>query len=50
MMGFIGMVIGVPLFAILYVLFKAYVENRLRKRGLPTETSEYSTEDERFRV
>ncbi|WP_195468669.1 AI-2E family transporter [Clostridium sp. D43t1_170807_H7] len=34
-MGFVGMIIGVPLFAIFYSIIKEIVEERLRKKGLP---------------
>ena len=40
--GFVGMVIGVPLFSVLYTLVKEHTEKRLAKRNLPTETSAYS--------
>ena len=40
-MGFVGMVIGVPLFAILYSIIKEIIEEKLRKKGLPTETEKY---------
>lgn len=39
--GFIGLVIGVPLFTFIYSIIKDIVENRLRKKGLPVETEEY---------
>ena len=41
LLGFVGMVIGVPLFVFLYSIIKDIVEYRLQKRGLPTETKEY---------
>ena len=40
-MGVIGMIIGVPLFAIIYSIIKEVVEDKLRKKGLPVETEEY---------
>ena len=39
--GFIGMIIGVPLFATLYYVVKRVAEYFLRKRGLPTDTAAY---------
>ena len=39
--GFIGMIIGVPLFATIYYVVKRVAEYLLRKRGLPTETAAY---------
>lgn len=43
--GLPGMVIGVPLFATLYYIFKRVVERILRKKNLPQETSEYRDVD-----
>lgn len=43
--GLIGMVIGVPLFAIIYSIVKDIIENRLDKKGLPVETSDYISRD-----
>ena len=40
--GFIGMIIGVPTFAVIYYLIKTGVESRLRKKVLPVETLIYS--------
>lgn len=39
--GFIGMIIGVPLFATIYYVVKRVAEYLLRKRGFPTETAAY---------
>ena len=39
--GFIGMIIGVPLFVLIYSIFKEIIENRLKEKGLPVETKEY---------
>ena len=36
----VGMIIGVPLFAIIYSIIKDITESKLKK-GLPTETSDY---------
>jgi predicted PurR-regulated permease PerM len=47
--GFIGMVIGVPLFAIIYVLFKEWSENKLRQKQMPTKTEEYASEKNQIR-
>lgn len=43
--GLIGMVIGVPLFAIIYSIVKDIIESRLDKKGLPVETSDYISKD-----
>ena len=40
-LGLIGMIIGVPIFAIIYSIIKEVVEDKLRKKGLPVETEEY---------
>lgn len=39
--GFMGMVIGVPLFAIIYSVIKENIEYRLREKNLPTDTKDY---------
>lgn len=41
LIGFVGMVIGVPVFAVLYVLIKERVGRMLRKRKLDPDTVEY---------
>ena len=40
--GFIGMLIAVPLFSVLYTLIKEKTERTLKKRGLPVETQAYA--------
>ncbi len=42
-LGLVGMIIGVPLFAIIYSVIKDIVENKLSKKGLPTETDNYKS-------
>ena len=44
--GLFGMFISVPIFAILYMLMKLYVEKRLQSKELPTATEDYYTEHE----
>lgn len=39
--GFVGMIIGVPTFAVIYTLFKEYLNDRLQKRGLSQRTDDY---------
>lgn len=41
LMGFVGMVIGVPAFAVIYDLAKRGVEHSLRKRNLSLSTKDY---------
>jgi predicted PurR-regulated permease PerM len=35
------MIIGVPLFAIVYSVIKDIIERKLEKKGLPKDTSDY---------
>ncbi len=46
MFGFLGMVVGVPLFAVLYHFISAASRRRLQKRNLPTETADYKSNAE----
>lgn len=51
--GVLGMVVGVPIFAVFYAGVRALVNRFLRKKGLPTSTEPYLTvgsidEDSRF--
>ena len=39
--GFVGMAVGVPLFAVLYTMATEAVNNLLRKRGLSVDTNAY---------
>jgi predicted PurR-regulated permease PerM len=39
--GFVGMILGVPVFAIFYYYFKKYVEKRLDLKGWPVSTNDY---------
>ncbi|MCL1975580.1 MAG: AI-2E family transporter [Firmicutes bacterium] len=41
MFGFVGMVLGVPLFALIYSLAKALIYRSLNKYGLPADTETY---------
>lgn len=40
-LGVIGLIIGVPLFVLVYSILKDIMEERLKARGLPVETDEY---------
>lgn len=42
--GFVGMFIGVPIFAILYTFMREYFNRRLIEKGLPINTREYASE------
>ncbi len=51
--GVLGMIVGVPIFAVLYAAFRAVVNKQLTKKELPTETQPYLnvgaiTEDNHF--
>lgn len=39
--GFIGMAVGVPVFAVLYAAWKSFISRSLQKKGLSTDTAEY---------
>ena len=39
--GFLGMLIGVPLFALLITILDDYIEFRLKKKGYPTKVRDY---------
>lgn len=41
LLGLVGMIIGVPLFAIIYSIIKEVVEAKLDKKGLPMDTKDY---------
>lgn len=40
--GFVGLIIGVPLFVLIYSIIKEIVEVRLKAKGLPVNTEDYS--------
>lgn len=40
-LGLVGMIIGVPLFAIIYSIIKEVIEEKLDKKGLPVSTNDY---------
>ena len=39
--GIVGMIIGVPIFAIIIAIFKEWLEKRLKSKQLPINTTEY---------
>jgi len=39
--GFVGMLFGVPVFAVIYMLIREFVELRLEEKGAPVSTSYY---------
>ena len=43
--GIMGMLIGVPLFAVIVSIVTEYIDNRLRLKGMSTDTGEYYLKD-----
>jgi len=41
--GFLGMVVGVPVFAVLYTYFSFYVNKRLEQKGLSQDSNDYQS-------
>ena len=41
LLGVVGMIIGVPLFAIIYSITKEIIEEKLKKKGLKSDTKDY---------
>lgn len=39
--GFVGMAIGVPVFAVIYAAWRAFIRHSLQKKGLSTDTNDY---------
>ena len=39
--GFLGMAVGVPVFAVIYAAWKAFISRSLEKKGLSTDTKDY---------
>ena len=52
--GFLGMIIGVPIFAVIYYLIRLWINEHLKNKDLPLSSEEYKniqkydTENERF--
>lgn len=40
-LGIVGMIIGVPLFAVIYALLKEFIEARLKEKNMKTDTKDY---------
>ena len=43
--GFVGMLLAVPVFAIIYMLFKEFLEDKLHKKSLPVQSAVYQRND-----
>lgn len=41
LLGILGMIIGVPFFAVVYAMVRRVIERKLIKKGLPLETGDY---------
>ena len=41
LLGFVGLIISVPLCALVYAMAQVYLEERLQKKGLPADTASY---------
>ena len=39
--GVVGMIVGVPIFAVIYSLVKEFIEAKLKKKGLNVDTKDY---------
>ncbi len=46
--GFTGMLLGIPTFALIYALFRDFVENKLKRKRLPTDTKAYYGNVEKY--
>ena len=46
--GIPGMLLGVPVFAVIYLLFAEFVSSRLKKKKMPEETREYAGDTSLF--
>lgn len=40
--GFIGLIIGIPLFSVVYSILRAWAISHLNKKGVPSDTAEYT--------
>lgn len=40
--GFVGMIVGVPTFALIYYIVKMYIQEKLEKKNLPTDSDCYT--------
>ena len=49
LMGFVGMIIGIPIFAVFYTYFSRSINRRLGKRGFSTDTNDYMIDQYRIK-
>ncbi len=43
--GFVGMLVGIPVFAVIYTLFSEYITHRLRKKGINAKADDFAETD-----
>lgn len=43
--GFLGMIAGVPIFAVIYTFIKLFLDKKLTQKGLPTDSDDYMNVD-----
>ncbi len=48
MFGIVGMLLGVPVFAVFYLLFSEFVSDKLKKKDLPGSTADYEDTIDNF--
>lgn len=46
--GVLGMILGIPVFAVIYGLAKEFINARLKKKGLSTNTQDYHSEKKKI--
>lgn len=46
--GIVGMLIGVPVFAVIYLLFAEFVSSKLKKKKMPEKTGDYAGDTSLF--
>ncbi|MEM0530237.1 MAG: AI-2E family transporter [Candidatus Pararuminococcus gallinarum] len=48
--GFLGMLLGIPVFAVLYSIIRGVTEKRLEKQGMPWRTKDYEAEPQEIHL
>ncbi len=43
LLGVFGMIVGVPIFAVIYAAIRAFINTKLDKKHLPKETNQYES-------
>ncbi len=47
--GFIGMIVGIPVFAVMYTYLSRLINGRLKRRGFSTDLSDYKVDSYRVK-